>query len=80
MCLSRQLKQCSPQVGGVPLKQSEKFKFLGISFTSDGRQNIELSKSKCSNAPAPPICGNETRVLHQGKAVHRQISLRGLWP
>ena len=42
MCLSRQPKQCSLQVDGVPQKQSEKFKYLGVSFTSDGRQNNEL--------------------------------------
>ena len=42
MCLSRQPKQCFLQIDGVPLKQSEKFKYLGVSFTSDGRQNSEL--------------------------------------
>ena len=42
MCLSRQPKQCSHHTDGVPLKQSEKFKYLGVSFTSDGRQNSEL--------------------------------------
>ena len=42
MCLSRQPKQCSLQIDGVPLKQSEKFKYLGVSFTSDGRQNSKL--------------------------------------
>ena len=42
MYLSRQPKQCSLQIDEVPLKQSEKFKYLGVSFTSDGRQNIEL--------------------------------------
>ena len=42
MCLSRQPKQCSLQIDGVLLKQSEKFKYLGVSFTSDGRQNSEL--------------------------------------
>ena len=41
MCLSRQLKQCFLQIDGVPLKQSEKLKYLGVSFTSDGRQNSE---------------------------------------
>ena len=40
--LSRQPKQCSLQLDGVPLKQSEKFKYLGVSSTSDGRQNSEL--------------------------------------
>ena len=87
MCLSRQPKQCFLQIDGVPLKQSEKFKYLGVSFTSDGRQNSELDirigKSKCSNAPAPPICGTETGALHQGKAIHFQLSLCSyfdLWP
>ena len=42
MWLSRQPKQCFFQIDGVPLKQSEKFKYLGVSFTSDGRQNSEL--------------------------------------
>ena len=42
MCLSRQPKQCSLQIDGVSLKQSEKFKYFGVSFTSDGRQNSEL--------------------------------------
>ena len=42
MCLSRQPKQCSLQIDGGPLKQSEKFKYLGLSFTSDGRQNSKL--------------------------------------
>ena len=42
MCLSTQPKQCFLQMDGVPLKQSEKFKYLGVSFTSDGRQNSEL--------------------------------------
>ena len=41
-CLSRQPKQYSPKLGGVLLKQSEKFKYLRVSFTSDGRQNSEL--------------------------------------
>ena len=42
MCLSRQPKQCSLQIGGVPLKQSEKLKYLGVSFTRGDRQNSEL--------------------------------------
>jgi len=35
--------QCSLQVSGVSLKQVEKFKYLGIVFTSDGRQDEELN-------------------------------------
>ena len=42
MYLSRQPKQCSLQIDGVPLKQSEKIKYLGVSFTCDGRQNSKL--------------------------------------
>ena len=42
MCLCRPPKQCSLNISGVLLKQSEKFKCLGVSFTSDGRQNSEL--------------------------------------
>ena len=42
MCLSRQPKQCSLQIDGVPLKQSKNFKYLGVSFASVGRQNSEL--------------------------------------
>ena len=39
--LSRNLVQCSPQVGGVSLKQVENFKYLGTAFTSDERQDEE---------------------------------------
>ena len=42
MHLSRQPKQCSFQIDGVPLKQSEKFKYLSVSFTSDGRQDSKM--------------------------------------
>ena len=41
-CLSTQPKQCSFQVGVVSLNQSDKFQYLGLSLTSDGRQNSEL--------------------------------------
>ena len=42
-CLSGLPKQCSLHIGGVLLKQSERFKYLGVSFTSDGRQNSKLN-------------------------------------
>ena len=42
MCVSRHPKQCSIQFGGVTLQQSDKFKYLAVSLTSDGRQNSEL--------------------------------------
>ena len=35
--------QCSLQVGGVSLKNEEKFKYLGVAFTSDKRQEKKLN-------------------------------------
>ena len=40
--LSRNSDQCVLQVNGATLKQVEKFKYLGVAFTSDGRQDEEL--------------------------------------
>ena len=40
--LSRNSVQCPLQVGGVSLKQVEKFQYLGVAFTSNGRQDEEL--------------------------------------
>ena len=42
MCLSRHSVQCSFQTNGVTLQQTEKFKYLGVTFSSDGRQDNEL--------------------------------------
>ena len=40
--LSRNPVQCFLQVGDVSLHQVEKFKYLGVAFTSDGRLDKEL--------------------------------------
>ena len=40
--LSRKSDQCVLLVNGATLKQVEKFKYLGVAFTSDGRQDEEL--------------------------------------
>ena len=40
--LSRNPGQCQIVLNGTTLKQVEKFKYLGIAFTSDGRQTEEL--------------------------------------
>ena len=40
--LLRNPVQCFLQVGGVSLKQVEKFKYLEVAFMSDGRQDEEL--------------------------------------
>ena len=37
-CLSRHPVQCSFQTNRVTLKQTEKLKYLGVTFSSDGRQ------------------------------------------
>ena len=39
MCLSRHPVQCSFQTNEVTFKQIEKFKHLGVIFSSDGRQD-----------------------------------------
>ena len=40
--LSRNSDQCALQVNGVTLKQVENFKYLGVAFTSDEKQDEEL--------------------------------------
>ena len=40
--LSRNPDQCVLQVNGATLRQVEKFKYLGVAFTSNGRQDEEL--------------------------------------
>ena len=40
--LSRNPDQCVLRVNGATLKQAEKFKFHGVAFTSNGRQDDEL--------------------------------------
>ena len=39
--LLRNPDQCKLQVNGATLKQVEKLKYLGVTFTSDGRQDDE---------------------------------------
>ena len=63
MCLSKQPKQFSLQIDGVLLKQSEKFKYLNVSFTSDGRQNSETDIH----------IGKARAVMHQ---LHRSVVLK----
>ena len=49
--LSSNPDQCLLQVNGVTLKQVEKFKYLGVACTSDGRQDKELD-TRISKASA----------------------------
>ena len=69
--------QYSFQTNGVTLKQTEKFKYLAVALSSDGRQDNKLDtywKSKCSNAPALPISCTEIRAEYKSKAFCFQIS------
>ena len=42
MCLSRHPVQFSFQTNRLTLQKTEKFKHLGVAFSSDGRQDKEL--------------------------------------
>ena len=45
MCLSRHPVQCSFQTNGITLRHTEKPKYLGVTFSSDGRPDNELDTS-----------------------------------
>ena len=64
--LSRNPDQCVLQVNGVTLKQVEKFKYLGVALTSDGRQDEELD-TRISKASAV------MRALHHSVVMKREL-------
>ena len=55
------------QVNGATLKQVEKFKYLGVAFTSDGKQDEELD-IRIGKASAV------MRALHYSVAMKRELS------
>ena len=59
--------QCSLHVGGVSLKQVEKFKYLVVAFASDGKQEKELDV-RLGKASAVK------RALHHSVALKRELS------
>ena len=65
--LSRNPDQCVLQVNGETLKQVEKFKYLGVTFTSDGRQDEELD-TRIGKASAI------MRALHYSLVMKRESS------
>ena len=65
--LSRNPDQCLLQVNGASLKQVEKFKYLGVAFTSDGRQDKELD-TRIGKASAV------MRALHCLVVMKRELS------
>ena len=65
--LSRNPDQCVLQVNGATLKQVEKFKYLGVAFTSDGGQDKELD-TRIGKASAV------MRAWHNLVVVNRELS------
>ena len=67
--LSRSPDQCVLLVNGATLKQVEKFKYLGVAFTSDGRQDEELD-TQIGKASAV------MRALHYSVVMKRELLKR----
>ena len=72
--LLRNLVQCSQQVRGVSMKQVEKFKYLVIAFTSDGRRDEELDvrsgkASAVCKASFAPISHLKMGAIEKGKTL-----------
>ena len=44
MILSRQKERCTVNVNGTPLNQVEKFKYFGVEFSNDVRQDCEIDR------------------------------------
>ena len=65
--LLRNPDQCVLHVNGATLKQVEKFKYLGVAFTSDGRQDKELD-TRIGKASAA------MRALHYSVVMKRELS------
>ena len=65
--LSRDPDQRVLQVNGATVKQVEKFKYLGVAFTSAGRQDEELD-TRTGKASAV------TRALHYSVVMKRELS------
>ena len=65
--LSKNPDQCVVQVNGATLKQVEKFKCLGLAFTSDGRQDKGLD-TRIDKARTV------MRALHYSVVVKRELS------
>ena len=65
--LSKNPDQWVLQVNGATLKQGEKFRYLGVAFTSDGRQNKELN-TRIGKASAV------MRALHYSVVMKRELS------
>ena len=76
--LSRNPDQCVFQVNGATLKQVEKFKYLGVTFMSDGRQDEELdtqiSKASAVMQALPFSVVMKQELSKKGKTINFQNS------
>ena len=63
--LSKNPDQCALQ-NGATLKQVEKFKYLGVAFTCDGRQDEELDARLCKASAV-------MRALHYSFVMKREL-------
>ena len=74
--LSRNPDQCVLQVNGATLKQVEKFKYLGVTFMSDGRQDEELdtqiSKARAVMQALPFSVVMKQELSKKGKTINFQ--------
>ena len=75
---SKKPDQCVLQVNGATLKQVEKFKYLGVAFTSDGRQDEKLDtrigKASAVMQPLPYFIVIKPELLKKGKTINFQNS------
>jgi len=61
LCLLTNPRQCMRQVSGNTLQQVEKFKYLGVVFTSDGRRSKEIDTGiGKANAVLRKLCRSVT--------------------
>ena len=74
MCMSRHHVQCSFQENEVTLQQIEKFKCLGVTFSSDGRQDNELdTRFGKASAVMRQLCGSV--VMKQELCTRAKLSV-----
>ena len=74
MCLSRHSLQCFFQTNGVILWQTDKFKYLGVTFSSDGRRDnildARIEKACiCNTEPTLPTGCTEAIAVYKSKTL-----------
>ena len=71
MVLSRHHTECTLYVNGVQLRQVEEFKYLGVMFSSDGRQDKEIDRRINQASAVPRELGkmvvSNTRLSQEAK-------------